>query len=130
MRVCADGSISLKWISSEAVVWRCSATKNIFENFAKFTGKHLGQSFFFNKVAGLRPATLVKRRLWHRFFPVNFAKFLRTPFIIEHLWWQLLSIILYLSQSTIEEKKQLQNQVVWGCLTSSIFAFTEYEWSN
>ena len=28
----------------------------------------------------LRPATLLKKRLWHRCFPVNFAKFLRTPF--------------------------------------------------
>ena len=27
-----------------------------------------------------RPATLLKKRLWHRCFPVNFAKFLRTPF--------------------------------------------------
>ena len=26
------------------------------------------------------PATLLKKRLWHRCFPVNFAKFLRTPF--------------------------------------------------
>ena len=35
-------------------------------------------SLFFNKVAGLR---LQKRRLWHRFFPVNFAKSLRIPFL-------------------------------------------------
>ena len=27
------------------------------------------------------PATLLKRRLWHRSFPVNFAKFLKTPFL-------------------------------------------------
>ena len=33
----------------------------------------------FNKAAGLRPATLLKKRLWHRCFPVNFAKFLGTP---------------------------------------------------
>ena len=26
-----------------------------------------------------RPATLLKKRLWHRCFPVNFATFLRTP---------------------------------------------------
>ena len=26
-----------------------------------------------------RPATLLKKRLRRRFFPVNFAKFLRTP---------------------------------------------------
>ena len=43
------------------------------------------QGPFFNKVAGLRPATLLKECLWHRCFPVNFAKFLRTPFFTENL---------------------------------------------
>ena len=60
---------------------RCSVKKGVLRNFTKFTGKHLCQSLFFNKVAGLRPATLLKKRLWHRCFPVNFAKFLRTPFL-------------------------------------------------
>ena len=59
---------------------RCSVRKGVPRNFAKFTGKHLWQSFFFNKVARLRPATLLKKTLWHRFFPVNLAKFLRTLF--------------------------------------------------
>ena len=45
--------------------------KGILRNFTKFTGKHRRQSLFFNKVAGLRP--------------------LRTPFIIEHFWWLLLT---------------------------------------
>ena len=31
-----------------------------------------------------RPATLLKKRLWHRCFPVNFAKFLRAPFLTDH----------------------------------------------
>ena len=31
--------------------------------------------------AVLRPATLLKKRLWHRCFPGNFVKFLRTPFL-------------------------------------------------
>ena len=44
--------------------------KGVLRNFAKFTGKLLCQSLFFNKVVGLR----------------NFAKFLSTPFLIEHLW--------------------------------------------
>ena len=45
--------------------------KNIFlRNFAKLTRKHLRQSLFFNKAAGLR-----------RCFPVNFVKFPRTPFL-------------------------------------------------
>ena len=30
---------------------------------------------------GLTPGTLLKNRLWHRYFPVNFVKFLRTPFL-------------------------------------------------
>ena len=29
----------------------------------------------------LRPATLLKKRFSHRCFPMNFAKFLRTPFL-------------------------------------------------
>ena len=45
----------------------------------------------FNKVAGLRSATLLKERLWHRCFLVNFTKFLETPFFIEYLWWLLLA---------------------------------------
>ena len=53
--------------------------KGVLENFTKFTVKHLYQRFFFNKVAGLRPATLLKKSL-AQCFPVNFPKFLRTPF--------------------------------------------------
>ena len=45
--------------------------KGVLKHFAKFPRKHLCHSLFFNKVAGL---------LWHRGFPVNFVKFLRTPF--------------------------------------------------
>ena len=58
---------------------RCSAKKGVLKNFTKFTRKHLCQSLTFNKVA--RPATLFKKGLWHRSFPVNFAKFLRTLFL-------------------------------------------------
>ena len=37
--------------------------KGVLRYFTKFTGKHLCQSVFFNKVAGLRPATLFKKTL-------------------------------------------------------------------
>ena len=46
--------------------------KGVLRNFAKFTGKHLCQSLFFNKVADLRSTTLLKKRLLHRCFPLNF----------------------------------------------------------
>ena len=61
----------------------CSIKKGVVKNFAKSTGKHLCPSLLFNEAAGSRPrpATLLKRRLWHRCFHVNFVKFLRTPFI-------------------------------------------------
>ena len=57
----------------------CSIEKGALKNLTKFTGKHLCQSLFFNKVAGLRPATLSKKRLWYKYFPVNFAEFSRAP---------------------------------------------------
>ena len=38
-------------------------------------------SLFFDKVAGLRPAILLKRRLLRKIFTVNFVKFLKTPFL-------------------------------------------------
>ena len=39
----------------------------------------------------MRPTALLKKRLWHRCFTMNFGKFLRTPFLIEHLWCLLLN---------------------------------------
>ena len=36
--------------------------------------------FLFNKVAALKARNFIKKRLQHRCFPVNIAKFLRTPF--------------------------------------------------
>ena len=59
--------------------------KGIFKNFTKFTRKHLCQSLFFNKAADFRTATLLKKRLSDRCFPVNFATFSRLLFLIEHL---------------------------------------------
>ena len=68
--------------------------KGALSNFSKFTRKHLCQTLFVNNVA--RPATLLKKRLLHRCFPVNFEKFIRTPFFIEHLWWLLLHVSFYI----------------------------------
>ena len=82
--------------------------KGVLKNFVKFTEKHLYQTPYPNKVAGLRPATLLKKRIWHRCFSVNFAIFLRTPFSTEQLRWLLLNVFLkyfaefkgkYMSQS-------------------------------
>ena len=41
----------------------------------------------------------IKKRLWHKCFHVNFAKFLRTPFLTEHLRWLLLQVFIFFSES-------------------------------
>ena len=47
----------------------------------KIQGKTpMPQCLFLNKVAGFRPATLLKNRLRHSCFPVNFVIFLGIPF--------------------------------------------------
>ena len=78
------------WIRSSRQEVFCQ--KGVLRNFAKFTGNTCVRVSFFNKVASLRPATLLKKRLWHRCFPVNFTKFLRTQFCIEHPWWLLMNL--------------------------------------
>ena len=60
--------------------------KALLKNFAKLAGKYLRQSLFSNEVAGLRPATLLKKRLWYICFPVNFVEL----FFVEHFQWLLL----------------------------------------
>ena len=55
----------------------CSVKKKtVHKNSAKFTGKHLCRNLFFNITTG----TSLKKRLWHKCFPVNFEKFFRSLF--------------------------------------------------
>ena len=89
---------------------KCSVRKCVFRNFAKFTGKHLCQSLFFNKLPGLRPATLLKKRLRNRCFPVNFAKFLIIPFLTKHLW--RLFWIIWIFQTFTSCKSKLKSNLL------------------
>ena len=52
------------FVTTEAAAGRCCSDKH----FAKFTEKHMCQSLFSNKVVNL-----LKMRLWHKYFPVNFT---------------------------------------------------------
>ena len=73
--------------SAEAVVRRCSVKKVLLEISQNSKENTCVRASFLTKLEawGLRPATLLKKKLWHDCFPLNFAKFLRTPFFIEHL---------------------------------------------
>ena len=68
--------------------------KSPLKNFAKFIVKYLCRSLFFNKVASVRTATLFKKRLQHRYFPVTFAKFFGILFLQNTLGRLLLWKVL------------------------------------
>ena len=68
----------------EAVVQMCFVKKRLLEILQNSQEKTCARVSFLIKLqaSGLKPATLLKKRLWHRFFPVNFVKFQ------EHLFLQ------------------------------------------
>ena len=70
------------WISRfcRSSLQRCSVKKGVLRNFAKLTGKHLWQSLFFNKVAGLWQETLTQ------VFSCEFCEISKNTFFTEHLW--------------------------------------------
>ena len=70
---------------------RCSVKKE-FLKILQNSQENICASLFFNKVTGLRPSTLLKKRFQRKCFPVNFAKFTRTTFLKEHLWWLFLTL--------------------------------------
>ena len=75
----------------------------------------------FCKKGILRPATLLKKRLWHRCFPVNFAKFLRTHFVTENLRWLLLEILKIRYQFYILMKNVIILRKIHAIIKSPFF---------
>ena len=78
---------------------------------------------FFNKVAGSQNCNFTKKRLQHRYFPVNFVNcskipicvenvwthwcaFIRTSFLAEHFLWLLLTVSGFQPAALIEKGVQ------------------------
>ena len=55
--------------------------KGVLKQFPIFTWKKSVLKFFLKKVAGLKAFNFIKRRFQRMCFPVNIAKFLRTPIL-------------------------------------------------
>ena len=102
-----------------------AATRGVLRNFAKFTGNQQCQSLFFNKgkVAGLRPATLLKKRPWHKYILLNSSKVLRTSFLQNIsarllLKWNktkcLLLLITFSSLSDINTTLKIGITITWS----------------
>ena len=72
--------IDVYFLCPEEVVQRCSV-KKVFLEISKNSQENTCPRVSFLIKLQARPATLLKKRLWHRCFPVNFARFLRIPFL-------------------------------------------------
>ena len=72
---------------------RCSVEVSVIGGFAGFAGELLSWGQFYNKVAGLWPAALLKGRLWRGcLFLWVLRDFWERPFYRAPLGWLLLSV--------------------------------------
>ena len=69
---------------------RCSVRKMLLKFSQNSQENNCARVSFSIKLQAYARATLLKKRLWRRCFPVNFGKFLRTPISTEQFWWLLL----------------------------------------
>ena len=62
--------------------------KGALISFTKFTGKHLCQSLYFNKVAGLwaEACNFIKKETLAQVFPCGFCDISKNTLFTEHLW--------------------------------------------
>ena len=65
---------------------RCSVGKGVLRNSVKFKGKHLCQSLFFNKVAGLEAFNFIKKETLTQVFCCELCEISKSTFFTEHLW--------------------------------------------
>ena len=72
---------------AEAVARRCSVRKVFLKISQNSLENTCARVSFLIK---LQASGLFKKWLWHRYFSVNFAKFLETPFLTEYPRWLLL----------------------------------------
>ena len=75
---------------AEAVAQRCSVKKVFLEISQNSQENTCARASFLIKLQAWDLQLYLKKKLWHRCFPVNFVKFLRTPWLKEHLRWRLL----------------------------------------
>ena len=75
------------WEEDRSSHWRCSIKKVFLKKIQNSQENTcVGVSFLIKLQA--MPAAFLKKRLWYMYFPVNFAKFLRAPFLQNTSGWQ------------------------------------------
>ena len=76
------------------------------------------ESLFLMKLQA-EACSFIKKRLWHRCVPVNFAKFLRTPFLQNTSRRLLLIVLLSLLSQDVFEKNWIKNNSKFSSKTAS-----------
>ena len=99
---------------------RCSVKKGVLKNFAKFTGKHLCQSLFLNKVAG-DACNFIKKEILAQVFSCEFSEIYKNTFLTEHLRRLLLTSLesFWITSWPCKFIKSLSEMSKIECFTSS-----------
>ena len=96
---CSSKSSILSWSIFEYLVsflidrssqQGCSVKKGVLKNFAKFTGKHLCQSLFLNKVVGAA-CNFMKKETLAQMLSCEFCKIFKNTFLQNTSGWLLLN---------------------------------------
>ena len=82
---------------------KCAIKKGVLKNFAKFAG-NICVSLFFNKVAGLRPASLLKKESLAQEFSCEFCEIFKNHFFTKHLRWLLFGSVTFSDVVNLEIK--------------------------
>ena len=93
---------------TEAVAQRYSVKKVFLEYHRKTP---VPVSLFLINVQAVTCNFIIKKRHRQRFFPVNFAKFLRPHFLTEHLRWLLLRAPNFVSVSRLSTIQNTSNSL-------------------
>ena len=94
--------------------------KSVLRNFANFIGKHLCQSLFFNKVVGLKSATLQREETLAQVFSGEFCEISKNTFFLQSTpRWLLLKVATGGWRPEGFIKKGLQHM----CFTVNILKF-------
>ena len=96
--------VIILWTQNRSTHRRCSVRKSVLRNFAKFTGKHLCQILFLNKVATGKHLcqsplfntvpwayNFIKTETLTQLFSFEFYKISKSTFFTEPSGWLLLS---------------------------------------
>ena len=94
-----DKWFEMGWADAVGILWSCRSEvfckKGVLKNFAKFTGKHLCQSLFFNKFLGFMKEETLVQEFSCEFCEISENSFsYRTPLVTTSVFCKLQIYVL------------------------------------